>query len=102
MPRSHDLPDPQQPPQDHLLKGGESQFLSRTLLGPGIQERHLPGGAYAVVHHCGPASVRETYEACFRDWSPRYGWKPDSRPMIVELGRGGDWSDASLYVAVTR
>lgn len=55
-----------------------------------------------VGHHCGPASVRETYEACFRDWSPRYGWKPDARPMIVELGRGGDWSDASLYVAVTR
>ena len=74
----------------------------RRELGPGIQERHLPGGAYAVVHHCGPASVRETYEACFRDWSPRYGWKPDARPMIVELGRGGDWSDASLYVAVTR
>lgn len=69
---------------------------------PGIQERHLPGGAYAVVHHCGPASVRETYEACFRDWSPRFGWKPDARPMIVELSRGGDWADTSLYVAVTR
>ena len=72
------------------------------VVGPGIQERHLPGGAYAVVQHCGLASVRETYEAWFRDWSPRYGWKPDARPMIVEFSRGGDWSDASLYVAVTR
>ena len=74
----------------------------RRELGPGIRERHLPGGAYAVVHHCGPASVRATYEACFRDWSPRYGWKPDARPMIVELSRGGDWADTSIYVAVTR
>ncbi|MYA09432.1 MAG: AraC family transcriptional regulator [Holophagales bacterium] len=72
------------------------------VVGPGIQERHLPGGAYAVVHHRGPASVRETYEAHFRDWFPRYGWKPDSRPMIVEFSRAGDWSEASLYVAVTR
>lgn len=70
--------------------------------GSGIQERHLPGGAYAMVQHRGPASVRETYEAHFRDWFPRHGWKPDARPMIVEFSRGGDWSLASLYVAVTR
>ncbi|MCY3964679.1 MAG: helix-turn-helix domain-containing protein [Acidobacteria bacterium] len=72
------------------------------VVGPGIQERHLPGGAYAVVHHRGPASVRETYETWFRDWFPRHGWKPDTRPMIVEFNRAGDWSEASLYVAVTR
>jgi len=72
------------------------------VVGPGIRERHLPGGAYAVVHHRGPASVRETYEAHFRDWFPRYGWKPDARPMIVEFSRAGDSSEASLYVAVTR
>ncbi|MDE2978909.1 MAG: helix-turn-helix domain-containing protein [Acidobacteriota bacterium] len=72
------------------------------VVGPGIQERHLPGGAYAVVHHRGPASVRETYEAHFRDWFPRDGWKPDARPMIVEFSRAGDWSEASLYVAVMR
>lgn len=72
------------------------------VVGPGIQERHLPGGAYAVVQHRGPASVRETYETWFRDWFPRHGWKPDARPMIVEFSRAGDWSAASLYVAVTR
>ena len=70
--------------------------------GPGIHERRLPGGAYAVVRHSGPASVRETYEACFRDWSPRQGWKPASRPMIVEFSREADWTEATLYVAVTR
>lgn len=69
---------------------------------PGIRERHLPGGAYALVHQCGAVSVRETYEARFRDWFPRYGWKPDTRPTIVEFSRAGDWSEASLYVAVTR
>ena len=70
--------------------------------GPGIQERHLPGGAYAVVRSSGRASVRETYEACFRDWFPRYGWKPASLPMIVEFSRKAEWAEATLYVAVTR
>ena len=69
---------------------------------PGIRERRLPGGAYAVVRECGAASVRETYDACFRDWFPRYGWKPDARPTIVEFLQAGDWSEASLNVAITR
>ena len=72
------------------------------VVSPGIRERHLPGGAYAVVHQCGSASVRETYEVRFRDWFPCHGWKPDARPTIVEFGRAEDWSEASLYVAVTR
>ena len=72
------------------------------MVGSGIRERHCPGGAYAVVHQCDSASVRETYEARFLDWFPRHGWKPDARLTIIESRRAGDWSEAPLYVAVTR
>ncbi len=95
------ITDPENTRSDAAIEVPDDLTLKRHL-GPGIQERHLPGGAYAVVHQSGPASVGETYETLFRDWFPRYGWKPDARPMIVELSAGGDWSDVSFYVAVTR
>lgn len=71
-------------------------------LGPGISERFLPAGYYAFVPHVGPHSVRDTYERVFRNWFPETGWRPDSRPMLVEYDARQDPWTASLFVAVTR
>ena len=71
-------------------------------LGPGMQERIFPAGFYAYVHHRGPHSVRDTYEEYFRDWFPRFGWRPDHRPMLVEYDDAVEPWEAAMFVAVTR